>query len=243
MPWRSMSWATPSASSNCTSRRPPRPDFRSGSARCAIRPQRCQRAFVISTSSSIRERIALRHCFLAPAINSSDSSAAPAMWRASNMPRAAIMSLLATPSAPETVRTLWSSRTLASHNGYHSLSATRCSRSADLLSCNNIRSRSEYGSNSWRPSPPTPTMANPLLSVIPISAALAISQDSCRSCHACRSSAACSPLPSESNLRRAVAKSLAVQAFSVPGRDDPDGSGGSCFIPSRPVRPGSAMYD
>ncbi len=53
------------------------------------------------------------------------------------------MSPLATPSVPETVRTLWSSRTLASHSGYHSPSATHCSTSSETLSCNNIKSRSE----------------------------------------------------------------------------------------------------
>ncbi len=197
MPCRSISCATPSASSSCTSRRPPRPDFRSGSARCAIRPHRSQRAWVISTSSSIRERIALRHWRLAPAINSSLNRASPATCRASSMPSAAIMSPLATPSAPDTVRTLWSSRTLASHNGYHSASATRCSTSSDLLSCNSIRSRSEYGSSSWRPRPPMPTRAKPLSSAIPIWAALAANHDSCRSSQACRSSAACSLPPSE----------------------------------------------
>ena len=240
MPWRSMSWANPSASSNWTSRRPPRPDFRSGSARCAIRPQRSQRAYVFSTSSPIRERIPVRHCRRTPSISSADSCASPAMWRASNMPRAAIMSELAMLTASLTVRTLWSSRMLASHSGYHSRSATCPSTSAGLPSCTSIKSRSEYGSSSRRPRPPTPTMAKPLVSVIPISAALAFNQDSCRSRHAWRSAAASSSRPSDSSRRREAAKSLAPQALPVPGIS-PDGSGRFGFIPSRAARVGSAI--
>ena len=46
------------------------------------------------------------------------------MCRASSMARPAEVSSPATFSASGTVRTLWSMRMFASHNGYHSASAT-----------------------------------------------------------------------------------------------------------------------
>ena len=66
----------------------------------------------------------MRHCRRAPPTSSDDRSASPAMWRTSSMASPAEMSSPATFSASATVRTLWSSRMLASHNGYHSFSAT-----------------------------------------------------------------------------------------------------------------------
>ncbi len=120
----------------------------------------------------------MRHCLRAPPISSADRSASPAMWRASSIARPAEMSSPATRSASGTVRTLWSSRMLASHNGYHSSSATSPTTSAGMSSCSSIRSRSEYGSSSPRPRPPVATMANPLVAVMPISVALVVNQKS-----------------------------------------------------------------
>ena len=56
------------------------------------------------------------------------------MCLASNIARPAEMSVPATVNASETVRTLWSSRMLASHNGYHSFSATSATTSSGRLS-------------------------------------------------------------------------------------------------------------
>ena len=114
----SVSWAIASASSMCTSRRPPRPYLRSGSARCAMSPLRRHRSRAWSTSAGNRERMSVRHCCRTPPISSFESSSSPAMCRASSRPNAAVMSLAATWSACGTVRTLWSSLMWASQSGY-----------------------------------------------------------------------------------------------------------------------------
>ena len=111
------------------------------------------------------------------------------MWRASSIAIPTAMSSPATCSASVTVRTLWSMRMLASHNGYHNWSAVLLTASVGMLSCSSIRSRSEYGNSSRRPRPPVATIANPLVFVIPISVALVVNQNSCRSSNASRKAA------------------------------------------------------
>ena len=111
------------------------------------------------------------------------------MWRTSSMARPAETSSPATCSASRTVRTLWSMRMFASHNGYHNESAICLTLSRGMLSCNSIKSRSEYGSSSPRPRPPVATIANPLVAVMPISMAFVVSQKSCKSSSASRSAA------------------------------------------------------
>ena len=72
-----------------------------------------------------------------------DRSSLPAMWRTSSIAMPADMSEPATCRASETVRTLWSSRMLASHSGYQSPSATSVTASSGMVSCSSMRSRSE----------------------------------------------------------------------------------------------------
>ena len=168
-----------------------------------------------STSSSNREAIPVRHCLRAPPISIADKSGSPAMCRASSIAKPADMSSPATVSACSTVRTLWSMRMLASHRGYHSSSATSATMSVGMSSCTSVRSRSEYGNNSPRPSPPVATIANPLLAVMPISVALVVSQKSYRSSRASRSAA-------DSSWREPPTSSCsAAAARSVAGRDEP----------------------
>src|SRR6516165_1992176 len=108
-----------------------------------------------------------------------------------------------------------------------------------MLSCSSIRSRSEYGSSSRRPRPPVATMANPLVSVMPISPALVVSQNSCRSNSASRRAA-------ELRWRGPPANNCSVAASkSFAGRGDPAeacapaasaaGSGVCCVISSQRV--------
>ena len=167
----------------------------------------------------------MRHCRRAPPISSDDRSESPAMCRASSMARPAEMSSPATFSASGTVRTLWSMRMLASHNGYHSNSATWPTTSLGMLSCSSIRSRSEYGSSSPRPSPPVATIAKPLVAVMPISAAFVVSQNSCRSSSASRSAAESSwrapPASSCSARRRSVAESARPGSATRPAAGRP----------------------
>ena len=148
--------------------------------------------------------------------------------------------LPATLSASGTVRTLWSRRMLASHNGYHKPRRPRLTTFAGMLSCSSIRSRSEYGSNSPRPSPPVATMAKPLVSVIPISAAFVVSQNSCRSSSASRSAAESSwrePPASSCSARCGQIGCAAVDepaAGSAPDREAPAAESGFCSVISSP---------
>jgi hypothetical protein len=116
----SVSWAMASASSSWMSRRPPRPFFRSGSARWAISPLRSHRVCAWAMSSSKRERIPVRHSRRTPPISRLLKSWSPTMCLASSMPSAAMRSSAATRNACGTVRTLWSSLMCASHSGYQS---------------------------------------------------------------------------------------------------------------------------
>ena len=178
-----------SALSSWTSRSPPRPLLRSGSARWAICPLRCHRALVCSTSSSKREAMPVRHCRARPSDQKRRKIGVAGDVAGIEHGQARRDVLAGHLSASGTVRTLWSRRMLASHNGIPERSATWVTMSRGILSCTRIRSRSEYGSSSPRPSPPVATMANPLVGVMPISVAFVVSQNSCRSSSASRSAA------------------------------------------------------
>ncbi|SHT05957.1 Uncharacterised protein [Mycobacteroides abscessus subsp. abscessus] len=77
-------------------------------------------------------------------------------------------------------------------------------------SCNSTRSRSEYGSISRRPNPPSAKMANPLESVMPTSAAFVVSHSSLRSVIASLIAAAFSRPLSPSSCALAATRSVAA---------------------------------
>src|ERR1700719_2142999 len=109
-----------------------------------------------------------------------------------------------------------------------------------MLACNIIRSRSEYGSSSRRPRPPVATIANPLVSVIPISVALLVSQNSCSSRIASRTAAGSrGEDPPASSCSAAATKSFAGRGDPAAEADAPAasaaGSGVCCVIHSQRV--------
>src|SRR5882762_7821561 len=107
-----------------------------------------------------------------------------------------------------------------------------------MLSCNSIKSRSEYGSSSPRPSPPVATIAKPLVAVIPISVAFVVSQKSCKSSSASRSPAESSwRAPPPSRFSAAVARSVAGRNEPAAGashREAPAAESGFCSVISSP---------
>src|ERR1700727_177960 len=129
---------------------------------------------------------------------------------------------------------------LASHNGYHSESATSRTASVFMPSCSNSKSKAEYGASPRRPSEPVATIAKPLPGKMPISEAFVVSQNSCSSPHASRRAAESSSFgPRASNFSRAAAKSLAAPGV-LPAPAGDDESGDSCSPCLIPVRIGSA---
>ena len=174
----SHSCASDSAATNCTSRSPPAPFFRSGSVRWAITPARWRRAAAAAITSSNREAIWCRHCRRAPSTTRAPRSASPATTRASSRLSPAHTSEAATARHWSTVRTLWSRPIPESHSGYQSESARAARSRPGRLSWTSTRSRSEYGSTSRRPRPPRATSANPDPSPMPASEAMRASSRS-----------------------------------------------------------------
>src|ERR1700730_12540233 len=113
--------------------------------------------------------------------------------------------------------------------------------SRGMLSCNSIKSRSEYGSSTPRPSPPVATIAKPLVAVTPISVAFVVSQKSCKSSSASRSPAESSwRAPPASRFSDAVARSVAGRNEPAAGashREAPAAGSGVCSVISSPPRP------
>ena len=186
----SQRWASVSADTSCTSRRPPAPCLRSGSVRWAITPARWRLAAAEATRSSYREAIWPRHWRRAPSTTSAPRSGSPASTRASSRLSPAQTSDAATARLWSTVRTLWSSPIPESQSGYHRRSAIAASSRSGRRSWTSSRSRSENGRTSRRPSPPSAMRANPLPCPMPASCASKPSSRSYNAHNVRRSSAA-----------------------------------------------------
>jgi hypothetical protein len=118
----------PDACRRVTSRRPPAASLRSPSSRNASSPWVAQRAVVSSLSCGMRRTAVRRHWSAAAAMSSPESTASPAMCRASSRPSDTFTSSWATESASGSVRTEWSRPSLASQIGYQSPDAIRSMR-------------------------------------------------------------------------------------------------------------------
>lgn len=153
----SVSWPIARAPSSCTSRSPPRPCLRSGSARCAMSPLRRQRACVCVTRSPKRERMSARHRRRTPPISSPDRSSSPAICRVLPADRARLSChrprrRRLPRHGPHAVVEL----ICASHSGYQIASATSSATCASgRLSRSRIRIRFQRSAASRRPSPST----------------------------------------------------------------------------------------
>src|SRR6266496_935561 len=141
----------------CTSRRPPRASFRSGSSRKASSPLVLARSSWAACSSASRAGAADRQSSRAPARRRSVRSGSPATCRADSSPSATFRSARATRLACGTVRTAWSSSAPESQTGYQMRSAMLAMSSRPP--CSSSTSRSLRGSSSRRPYPPIATRA------------------------------------------------------------------------------------
>ncbi len=146
----------------CTSRRPPRPSFTSGSSKKAASPARACRLRTDALNWANHLDACFRHIASDRSASSSVSAASPAMWRTASIDVAVSRSEAARFTASPTDRTAWPSLRPSSHTGYHNASATSATSAGlarpDVI---NTTSMSLCGDSSRRPYPPTATRAYP----------------------------------------------------------------------------------